>query len=256
MSMNSKDFSGRREITRWAAAAVVLLLAWGSTGAACADDLRWREPAKQGRDGSGRDERRADHGDRDRGDGHGSREGRSGHDDRGGRSERGDRHGHGHAADRHESHRYDSHRHASSYRPWYGWWRRPVPRPYRGVTIYHHYGHHHPGYGWYRLDDDAYKWLAFTAISLKLLDTFNEEQQRRHESAQIRAASAPIGERIVWNDGDAYGSVTAVREGNSTSGRYCREFLHEVRIGGKVEQAYGTACRQPDGAWEIVSSGP
>lgn len=35
-------------------------------------------------------------------------------------------------------------------------------------------------------------------------------------------------------------------------GRYCREFVQSVRIGGKVEEAYGTACRQPDGSWEMV----
>jgi len=38
-------------------------------------------------------------------------------------------------------------------------------------------------------------------------------------------------------------------------GRYCREFLQEVVIGGRKEQAYGTACRQPDGSWEVISTG-
>jgi surface antigen len=44
-----------------------------------------------------------------------------------------------------------------------------------------------------------------------------------------------------------------VREGTSESGKYCREFQQTVTIGGKTEQAYGTACRQPDGSWQIVS---
>ena len=35
------------------------------------------------------------------------------------------------------------------------------------------------------------------------------------------------------------------------AGRYCREFIHEVTIGGQKERAYGKACRQPDGQWEI-----
>jgi surface antigen len=26
-----------------------------------------------------------------------------------------------------------------------------------------------------------------------------------------------------------------------------------VTVGGRAEQAYGTACRQPDGSWQIVS---
>ena len=29
----------------------------------------------------------------------------------------------------------------------------------------------------------------------------------------------------------------------------CQE--HEIKVGGRMEQGYGTACRQPDGSWEI-----
>ena len=31
----------------------------------------------------------------------------------------------------------------------------------------------------------------------------------------------------------------------------CREFTVDSEIGGKTEQLYGTACRQPDGSWKI-----
>jgi hypothetical protein len=131
----------------------------------------------------------------------------------------------------------------------------PRVRHYRDVVVIRPYGHLYPGYGRYRSDDDAYKWLSFTAITLKVLDVLNESQERAHEEAQVRATTAPIGDRIIWNDGGASGSVTAVRDGTSTQGRYCREFQQQVTIGGRTEQAYGTACRQPDGAWEIVSTG-
>jgi hypothetical protein len=127
-------------------------------------------------------------------------------------------------------------------------------RRYRDVVIVRPYGHWYPGYGHYDDDDDAYKWLAFTAITLKILDNLNEAQQREYEAAQIAATTAPIGERIVWSEGPASGAVIATREGTSTSGRYCREFLQEVTVAGKAEQAYGTACRQPDGSWEVISS--
>jgi surface antigen len=46
----------------------------------------------------------------------------------------------------------------------------------------------------------------------------------------------------------------ALRDGKSTSGRYCREFQQTITGGGKAEQAYGKACQQPDGAWGIVST--
>lgn len=41
----------------------------------------------------------------------------------------------------------------------------------------------------------------------------------------------------------------------STSGRYCREFQQKVTVGGKTEEAYATACQNPDGTWEVVSTG-
>lgn len=127
-------------------------------------------------------------------------------------------------------------------------------RRYRDVVIVRPYGHWYPGYAHIHGDDDAFKWLAFTAITLKLLDNLNEQQQREHEAAQIRATTAPIGERILWQDGRASGYVTATREGTTTSGRYCREFLQEINVAGRNEQAYGTACRQPDGSWEVIST--
>ncbi|MBL29024.1 MAG: hypothetical protein CMM50_15910 [Rhodospirillaceae bacterium] len=122
---------------------------------------------------------------------------------------------------------------------------RPVVKPHR---------HRHPGYGWYRTDDDAYKWLSFAAITLKLLDTLDDAAQRAHENAQIAAAQARVGDTIRWNERGASGAVTVLRDGWSSTGRYCREFQQTVTIGGRTEQAFGTACQQPDGAWEIVST--
>ena len=37
-----------------------------------------------------------------------------------------------------------------------------------------------------------------------------------------------------------------------SDGTYCREFQHEVTIGGAVQASYGRACLQPDGSWKIV----
>lgn len=122
---------------------------------------------------------------------------------------------------------------------------------YRGAVVYRPHGHYYHGYGGYYVDDDAWKWLAFTAITLKILDNLNEEQQRKHETAQIEATTAPVGQAITWNDGNGSGSVTTTREGRDAAGNQCREFQQEITIGGKTEQAYGTACLQPDGSWKI-----
>ena len=32
---------------------------------------------------------------------------------------------------------------------------------------------------------------------------------------------------------------------------YCREFQKQIIIDGRTEQAYGVACRQPDGIWKL-----
>lgn len=49
------------------------------------------------------------------------------------------------------------------------------------------------------------------------------------------------------------GSVVPVRTFQNAEGRPCREFQETIVIGGREEQGYGTACRQPDGTWRIVS---
>ncbi len=85
--------------------------------------------------------------------------------------------------------------------------------------------------------------------------SMDRADQLAAQQAYRQAQSAPIGEQISWQNPDNghYGSVTPVREGtNNQTGEYCREFQQTVTIGGRQEQAYGVACRQPDGAWRIV----
>ena len=128
-------------------------------------------------------------------------------------------------------------------------------RFYRQVLIVRPYGHEYRGYGYRTNDSDAFAWLAFTAITLAILNNLSERQQRTYENAQIQAATAPVGQTIRWNDSGASGTVVASRDGTSSDGRYCREFQQTVTVGGRSEQAYGTACQQPDGAWQVISSG-
>jgi surface antigen len=76
------------------------------------------------------------------------------------------------------------------------------------------------------------------------------------ERAESRAHSAPVGQTISWNNPQSghSGSVTPVRDGTDrTTGAYCREYQSTIVVGGKTEQGYGTACRQPDGSWKVVN---
>jgi len=61
-----------------------------------------------------------------------------------------------------------------------------------------------------------------------------------------------------WVNPDTGGTGTVVptRTFESSSGQPCREFQQTIVIGGREEQGYGTACRQPDGTWRIVSEPP
>ena len=66
---------------------------------------------------------------------------------------------------------------------------------------------------------------------------------------------APTCSTITWNNpgSGSNGRVTPIQTYEPEPGRYCREFQQEVVIGGQIQDAYGTACRQPDGSWEIVT---
>ena len=57
---------------------------------------------------------------------------------------------------------------------------------------------------------------------------------------------------MAWTNPDTghTGTVTPTRTYQSGNG-YCREFQNTVTIDGKKENAYGTACRQPDGSWKV-----
>ncbi|MGE4220852.1 MAG: RT0821/Lpp0805 family surface protein [Alphaproteobacteria bacterium] len=70
-----------------------------------------------------------------------------------------------------------------------------------------------------------------------------------------QAQAAPVGQTVAWNNPNSgnSGTITPVRDGTDTrTGAYCREFRQTVTVDGRTEDAYGTACRQPDGSWKIV----
>jgi surface antigen len=60
---------------------------------------------------------------------------------------------------------------------------------------------------------------------------------------------APSNQPVYWESDGAQYQVTPLRTYQNGSGEYCREYQTYVYIDGREEQAYGTACRQPDGAW-------
>ena len=50
---------------------------------------------------------------------------------------------------------------------------------------------------------------------------------------------------------DASGQIVAATAVPPPAEPPCREATRDVTIGGKKQQAVGTACRQPDGTWRF-----
>ncbi len=90
--------------------------------------------------------------------------------------------------------------------------------------------------------------LAGASIA-RSMDTVDNECLRRALEA------SPDQREVAWQnpDADAQYRVTPVKSYQNNAGRYCREYITEAVIGDRTEKVYGTACRQPDGAWQVVS---
>jgi surface antigen len=85
----------------------------------------------------------------------------------------------------------------------------------------------------------------------------NALDQRDRELAmqqtQLALETSRSGQATSWQNPDSgnYGTVTPTRTYQTGTGAYCREFQQTIVVGGETHQAYGTACRQPDGSWQI-----
>lgn len=89
---------------------------------------------------------------------------------------------------------------------------------------------------------------AFAGSNIgRRLDVYDEMQ------AQRALEYNRTGDATSWVNPDSGKEVTfvPVETYQRDSGQYCREYRTQVEVGGRVEEAYGTACRQPDGSWQI-----
>lgn len=74
-------------------------------------------------------------------------------------------------------------------------------------------------------------------------------------AAQQAFESNRTGQASAWHNPDSgnSGTITPTRTQQLANGEYCREYKQTIVVGGEQHQAYGTACRQPDGTWKIQS---
>lgn len=80
------------------------------------------------------------------------------------------------------------------------------------------------------------------------------DRAEAERTCQRALESGRSGQATTWRNPDKGTCVEIVPEPayKTAQGQYCREFQQTITVGGKPQQAYGTACRQPDGSWQIV----
>lgn len=104
-------------------------------------------------------------------------------------------------------------------------------------------------------------WIVAGALGGGLLggyvgNVLDDRDKRLAHEAAIRAFEHNrTGQASVWRNPDSghSGTITPVRTYQLASGQYCREYRQKIDVGNDTHEAYGTACRQPDGSWKIES---
>ncbi|TAE81065.1 MAG: hypothetical protein EAZ74_00270 [Alphaproteobacteria bacterium] len=76
-----------------------------------------------------------------------------------------------------------------------------------------------------------------------------------NQTSQQALNTGQPGQSFPWQNPQSghSGSITPSNYYPS-NGTYCREYTQTVNIGGQISNGYGTACRQPDGRWQVVSN--
>lgn len=82
----------------------------------------------------------------------------------------------------------------------------------------------------------------------------NADRVAYSQAAQTAFNDGGNGQTLPWNNPKSgnSGSITPKNYYQNSQGQYCREYTQTINVGGKTQSGYGTACRQPDGSWQIV----
>ena len=87
-------------------------------------------------------------------------------------------------------------------------------------------------------------------------NTLDQKDRKLADEAAVRALEyQPTGTPTGWQNPDNgnTGNFTPTRTYQQADGTYCREYQQVLIVGGETQKAFGTACRQPDGQWKIIS---
>lgn len=81
------------------------------------------------------------------------------------------------------------------------------------------------------------------------------DQMKHQQAAQNAFEYGRSGTTQSWSNPDSghSGSITPINVVQQSGGGYCREYKQTITVDGRLQEAYGTACRQPDGTWRVQS---
>jgi surface antigen len=81
----------------------------------------------------------------------------------------------------------------------------------------------------------------------------NADKAAMRQSSQYALEATKTGHTSNWTNPDSgnSGTVTPTKTYQTAEGEYCREYQQTVTVAGKTQEAYGKACRQPDGSWKV-----
>lgn len=114
----------------------------------------------------------------------------------------------------------------------------------------HGYGHgHYHGHGGGQTVAVILGTLAGAAIGGAIGRSMDDTD--RMKTAQV-LENVRTGVPSTWQNPDTGNEYRVIpTKTYETAEGPCREYTVDGKVGGKTEQVYGTACRQPDGSWKI-----
>lgn len=79
--------------------------------------------------------------------------------------------------------------------------------------------------------------------------------ERAQRAALAALESTPSGQTTIWRNptNGHWGTLTPTRTYQDADGRYCRDYRQTITLGGQEHQGNGSACREPDAVWHIMS---
>lgn len=182
-------------------------------------------------------------------------------------------HGHHRGYSRHDRHTNFSVFIGQGYGPGYGHYYAPPPvyRPYRHPSPEVYYGRNDTnllgtlfggavgGIAGSQIGDGSGRTAAIIGGTVIGAIFGNSLGRNVSPYDHVHAANvfevAPAQQTVAWQNPDngvAY-QVTPLRTYQLNTGQYCREYQATATVGGRPQATYGTACRTPDGDWQIMN---